>query len=145
MMPYQNTFAQIYFPLTKSEAVERKIPWYENDRHELLKNIKVLPPDDIPENIAEVDDSILEKAIECRESKNPFRIIKSELDFYRKKNLPLPVAHPDKRMRRRFDMMNQLRLWQHQCYKCGAMTRTSYSPGENLKIYCESCYLREVV
>jgi len=51
----------------------------------------------LPENIADIPDDILNRAIECEITKKPFRIIKEELVFYRKHNLPIPRRHPDQR------------------------------------------------
>jgi hypothetical protein len=41
------------------------------------------------------DDEIIKQIIICAESGRPFRILKQELDFYRKHDLPLPTFHPD--------------------------------------------------
>lgn len=40
-------------------------------------------------------DEILNKVVICETSGKPFRIIRQELEFYRKHNLPLPSKHPD--------------------------------------------------
>ena len=47
------------------------------------------------------DDSITNKIIVCEVSGKPFRIIKQELDFYRKYSIPLPIWHPDIRHQER--------------------------------------------
>jgi len=43
----------------------------------------------VPIDIKDVDDSIFQKVIICEKTGKPFRIIKAELDFYRKNNLPI--------------------------------------------------------
>ncbi|MEI8091626.1 MAG: hypothetical protein WCG98_05355 [bacterium] len=43
----------------------------------------ILQSTELP-NIKDVTDEILQQAIECEVSKKPFRVIKQELDFYRK-------------------------------------------------------------
>jgi len=57
------------------------------------ENIQQIPAKDLPDTIDEVDangespdfsGNILEKAIVCEESGRLFRIIKMELEFYRK-------------------------------------------------------------
>jgi hypothetical protein len=58
---------------------------------------KIIPASKLPSNITEIPDDILNWAIECEVTKKPFRIIKEELDFYRKHNLPIPRKHPDQR------------------------------------------------
>jgi hypothetical protein len=53
----------------------------------------------LPDDIAKIPDDILNWAIECEVTGKPFRIIKQELDFYRKRGLPIPRKHPDQRYR----------------------------------------------
>ena len=52
---------------------------------------------DLPK-IDKVDKSILEKAIICEETGRPFRIVKRELEFLKKKWLPLPRIHHSRRI-----------------------------------------------
>lgn len=58
---------------------------------------------DMP-NIHEVSDAILAKAIICKKTWRPFRIIKQEFDYLRKKWLPLPVLHNEVRVQ---DLINE--------------------------------------
>jgi len=44
-------------------------------------------------NIDEIDNTILEKVIICNKSKRPYRIIKKELEFYKKYSIALPDFH----------------------------------------------------
>jgi hypothetical protein len=111
-------------------------------------------------------------------SGKPFRIIKQELEFYRKHNLPIPRRHPDVRHADRMKMRNPRKLWERLCDcpnceenwkskktdtedriadtnelfpinpKTGKRARkmiTTYSPERSERVYCEECYLREVV
>ena len=143
LIPYQNTYAQREFPLDQEKATERGMPWYEDKERALPAGIEILDSGSVPDEIQAVGDDILEKGILCEVTGKPFRIVKPELEFYRKKGLPLPVRHPDQRMRERFDQMNRFRLWQYPCSKCGQQMYTPYNPEKKLKVYCESCYLKE--
>jgi len=144
-MPYQNTLAQVEFPLTHEEAKRKGIEWWEHEDDEILRKIQVLDVSEIPDTIEETSEDILEKAIVCPITKKPFRVVKTELDFYRRKNLPIPVIHPDVRMRARFDAINRFRLWRRRCRKCRKDTFTSYASDRPEKnIWCESCYLKEI-
>ncbi|MCX6807598.1 MAG: hypothetical protein NTZ80_02225, partial [Patescibacteria group bacterium] len=93
----------------------------------------------IPEN-----NDILNYAIECEITKKPFRIIKQELEFYRKHNLPLPKRHPDQRHKDRLSLRNPRKLWDRTCNKCNIPIQTSYSPDRPETVYCEKCYLETV-
>ncbi|MDP2395561.1 MAG: hypothetical protein Q8S84_00330 [bacterium] len=105
---------------------------------------KVIKANMLPENITEIPDDILNWAIECEVTKKPFRIIKQELDFYRKHNLPIPRRHPDQRHMDRMSLRNPRKLFDRKCDKCGVDIQTTYSPDRLEKVYCERCYDNEI-
>lgn len=72
---------------------------------------------DLP-SIDKVTDDILQQAVICEITNRPFRIIKQELDFYRKYNLPLPRRHPDQRHAERLQLRNPRKLRERLCAKC---------------------------
>jgi len=137
---YNETSAQVYFPLNKKQANEQGYNWYERPESEYQPTIKAK---DLPDNIKDVDDSILKQIIECdslrrsdlrnsakvrpsQEQKEQncagsgvFRIISSELKFYQKHNLPLPRLCPDCRSQVRTGRRNTMRLYQRQCQCAG--------------------------
>jgi len=76
---------------------------------------KIIPASKLPENIADIPDDILNWAIECEITKKPFRIIKEELAFYRKHNLPIPRRHPDQRHLDRMSLRNPRKLFARIC------------------------------
>ncbi|MFH0851175.1 MAG: hypothetical protein V1876_00295 [Candidatus Peregrinibacteria bacterium] len=140
---YNETIAQEYFPLTKESVQSKNGRWHDEveKKPSAKKNI---PGTKLPESIMPVTDDILNWAIECEATKRPFRIIKQELDFYRKMKLPIPRFHPDERHRRRMALKNPYRLWQRPCMKCGKEMETTYAPERPEIVYCENCYLKEV-
>src|SRR3989344_440010 len=101
---------------------------------------------------------------QCTEA---FRIIPSELDFLRKQNIPLPRLCPNCRHYQRIKQRNPLKLWHRKCQCVGAKSEnqiyantiahehsdnpcpnefeTSYAPERSEIVYCEECYLKEVV
>ena len=115
---YNETVAQEYYPLTKTEALTGgRFNWsdYESPFPQVEK---VIPGAKIPKSITEVPDDILKWAIECEVSGRPFRIIKQELEFYRKHHLPIPHHHPDIRHEDRMKLRNARKLWERKCDKC---------------------------
>src|SRR3989338_7644491 len=96
-----------------------------------------------------------------------FQIIPLELELYRKMNLPLPKKCFPCRRTDRFAMRNPRKLWHRKCtcagiqsengiYKntathrhgsnhCPEEFETSYAPERKEIVYCEQCYLKEVV
>jgi CxxC-x17-CxxC domain-containing protein len=105
---------------------------------------KIIPANKLPENISEIPDDILNWAIECEITKKPFRIIKQELDFYRKYNLPIPRKHPSQRHLERMNFRNPRKLFKRKCDKCGKKIQTTYNPERLEIVYCQDCYEREI-
>ena len=106
---------------------------------------KIIPASKLPDDISKIPDDILNWAIECEITKRPFRIIKQELEFYRKHNLPIPRRHPDQRHLDRMALRNPRKLFERKCDKCGKDMITSYSPEREEIVYCEECYNKEVI
>ncbi len=132
---------------------------------------KIIPANKLPDDISKIPDDILNWAIECEVTGRPFRIIKQELEFYRKHNLPIPRRHPDQRHLDRMALRNPRKLYERvcDCENCeenhkqrGVLkeeefdmnTRTgkrakkmitTYAPERTEMVYCEECYNREVV
>jgi len=140
---YNETVAQEYFPLSKEEVLQRGWKWWEQ-QDEMSKVTKVIPAAKLPDAITAIPDDILNWAIECSVTQRPFRIIRQELEFYRKMNLPVPRFHPDERHRRRMALRNPRHLWNRKCQKCGKGMETTFAPDRPEIVYCEECYLKEV-
>ncbi len=169
---YNETIAQEYFPLTKEKALAQGYSWYDRPKPEHKPTIKAK---DLPDHIKDVDDSIINEIIECANASSTehsqcttaFKIIPQELEFYRKENLPLPRLCPNCRHYQRIKQRNPLKLWQRQCQCAGAKSsngvytntakhahgdkpcpnefQTTYAPDRKEIVYCEKCYLDEVV
>ncbi|MDP7247807.1 MAG: hypothetical protein QF741_04245, partial [Candidatus Peribacteraceae bacterium] len=104
----------------------------------------IIPADQLPDDVDEVPDDILNWAVKCSVSGRPFRIIKQELDFYRRFKLPIPKLHPDERHKARLNKRNPRKLWARTCDKCKKEMQTTYAPERPEKVFCEECYLKEV-
>jgi hypothetical protein len=147
---YNETVAQEYFPLTKEQALEQGYKW--KDREERNYNIDI-KTEEIPDNIQDVDESIIGKVIECQNKGNEisqcteaFKIIESEFQFYKRMNLPIPRFCPNCRHYNRLKQRNPLKLWHRKCMNkgCNNEFETSYAPDRPEIIYCEDCYKKEV-
>ena len=102
---YNETIASQYFSLSKDQAWKRGYKW--NDYETPFPKVdKVIPASKLPEKIDDIPDDILNWAIECEITKKPFRIIKPELEFYRKHSLPIPRRHPEQRHLDRMQLRN---------------------------------------
>ncbi|MFA6586199.1 MAG: hypothetical protein WCS86_03520 [Candidatus Paceibacterota bacterium] len=141
---YHDTYAYAMMPLTKEKAIPLGARWRDYEINIETKDLKVLNSKDVPDNINDVTDDILNSAIICEKTKRPFRITKQELDFYRRNLVPLPVIHPQSRLLERFQKRNPYKILQSNCTNCNKEINTTYDPSRKIKIYCESCYNKEV-
>jgi len=140
---YNETIAQEYFPLTQEEVVQRTFRWREM-KEESLEVQKLISADQLPDSIEEIPDDMLQWAITCEATGKPFRIIKQELDFYRRMHLALPRRHPDARHYDRLAQCNPHVVWSRPCDHCKKPMQTTYAPDRLEIVYCESCYLESV-
>ncbi len=136
---YNETLANEYFPLSREEAKEKGLLWREKDIKEYAVKEYAFP-----ESIQETSDTILQDILVCHSCEKNYKIMKLELDFYRKMNVPIPKNCHDCRHRVRLQQRNPRKIWERQCQKCSEKIKTSYSPERLEIIYCEKCYLDEV-
>lgn len=131
LFAYNESTAQDYFPLTKSEAEAAGYPWRETEE----KHYQItLPADQIPNTIREVPDAIMDQVLGCANAADKYRsispwaagctrafkIIPAELQFYRQMQLPLPTLCPNCRHYARLAERNPFRLWSRHCMCSGA-------------------------
>jgi len=107
-------------------------------------NMNSIQANEIPDNIENITDEILQKAIICSISGRPFRIVKPELDFHRKHKIPLPRTHPDIRHQQKIQNRPGRELFLRTCNKCWIKTMSIYPENTNFKVYCETCYDKEI-
>ncbi len=141
---YNFSMGQFHFPLTRDE-IERLGGYVALEPESTVGDMNILEGDAIPQKITEVDDSILDRAILCKETRRPFRIIASELAFYRKMGLPLPRVHPTTRMQEKFHMAPVGRMYPALCEHCGRSVQSMYPAEKKYHLYCEVCFQQKVV
>ena len=137
---YNQSWAHEYFPLTKEEAFAEGYGWFTHLEEAQYQG----PVFVIPEKIEEVGDDILDAILTCTKTGKNYRIVKPELDFYRKNNLPVPSICPEERHRMRVSVRMQDILYDRMCDGCQKTIRSVYAPGRPEKVLCEECYLKEV-
>lgn len=137
---YNESAAQDFFPLGKDEALELGWRWRKRDEKEYQSASIV----EIPDDINNVADSIINEILACEDCGRNYKLIKQELRFYRDMNLPVPRKCPGCRHRIRFQLRNPLRLFERVCGECKKDIRSSYSADRSEKILCEECYLKKI-
>lgn len=168
---YNESVAQQFLPLDEEKAKRIGMRW----EHPPEKDYGItMRSEDIPDNIRDADDTILQSTIGCEhkgtcthQCSTAFRLIPSELEFYRSMNLPLPRLCPNCRHYGRLNMKNPIRFYPGRCACAGKASEegiyqnavshfhgdkecpngfeTSYAPERKEIIYCEQCYQSEVV
>ncbi len=135
---YNESVANEYFPMEKKEAGKAGWKWRESNPKEYAQPTCVPAGD-----IAKVGDSIVNEILACGQCRKNYRIIKQELDFYRKFGLPIPLLCPDCRHNARLAMRNPRRLMARSCSLCGTEMKTTYGVDRTEPVYCEKCYLKD--
>ncbi len=138
---YNETMAHEEFPLTKEEALAQGFRWKdEADKHKHYKG----PVYEIPDNINDVKDDIIDSILVSEETGVPYKITPQELKFYRENNIPIPRKPFNERHWERVKKRNPRILFDRNCAKCNKDIKTTYSPDRPEQVYCETCYLKEV-
>ncbi len=140
---YNETIGQDNFPLTKEEALSLGFRW--EDDIQMTKGKETLKPEQIPDHIDEVLDSITNEILVCKDCERNYKITEQELLFYKKMYLPLPrkcffCRHKDRLTRR-----GEFKFFTRECSNCNKEVTTNLSKETAPILYCESCYQQEVV
>ena len=140
---YNEAVVNDHFPLSKEEIMARGYPYKDKEENKYVITLKA---EDIPDDIKDVDDSILNEVIECEVSCKAFKITPFELQFYRRMNIPIPHLHPDERYKKRLALRNPMVLYKRACMHEGCQNsfETTYAPGRPEIVYCKDCYQKEV-
>ena len=150
---YNETLADEYYPVERP-SIDPKLSNSQKEKDNrfnwsyyeapLPKVDKIISANKLPEDITDIPDDILNWAIECEVTKKPFRVIATELAFYRKHNLPVPKRHPDRRHLDRMKVKNPIELFERPCDKCEKQIQSTYASERPEKVYCEECYNKEI-
>ena len=141
---YNFSLGQVSYPLTDNEIIKLG-GFVAIEPQTNVNNMDVIKYMDIPKTIEEIADTILSKAILCEVSGRPFRIIASELEFYRRMKLPIPCIHPLLRIERRLSFIKDGKKYKSVCVKCKKNMESVFDPKDNYIMYCDKCFQLEVV
>lgn len=140
---YNDTFAYMFCPLKKEEALVKGLTWMDGApvEYKTTKNAE-----DLPDHIKDANDGILNEIIKCENCSRGYRITKKELGFLREYNFPLPRKCPFCRIEEKVKRwVWQMTLITRNCDKCGESFRTNYQKEDAPRIYCKECYIGEIV
>ena len=83
--------------------------------------------------------------LSCEETGKNYRIINSELEFYRKLNLPIPRMCPEVRHLKRLKWRKPYKIYDRICPKTGEKFKTTFSPDRPEVVYSEEAYLESLI
>lgn len=141
--PYNHTVAQKIFPLSKEEIINEGYQWQDLEKSQYVVTKKAA---ELADHIKDAPDDILGEVIGCQKCGRGFKMIKIELDFLKRMNLPLPRECPFCRINKKYDKwVQEFKIVKRACSKCDAEFETSYPEAEAPIIWCKKCYQAEVI
>ena len=148
LVPYNISVATSYQGFDDIEKV-KQYGYVVQDIHETSPETirQIIEASVLPKDIKNIQDDICDKVIFDQKNNKKFRYIKAELDFCRRHNLSLPLEHPSVRLtegRKKLGPIT-LKFYPRGCAKCGKKMQSVYQPNKPQFVYCEECYLKEVV
>ena len=139
---YSQNHSFLYFPDTKKEDILKLGGYWEDNNETHDDGIQTR---ELPDDIKDVPDDIITKALICPETGWRFNIAENELSFYRENNIPLPRYHFDVRTRQQLKYLTVLKAYPYKCCYCKKNIEAYYLPEWNYqKIACEECYKQNI-
>ncbi|MEK7569771.1 MAG: hypothetical protein AAB500_02705 [Patescibacteria group bacterium] len=149
---YNETQGQRYLPMTKEEVLRRGWQWEDKILGTYGK--ETMEPEDIPDNIKDIKDDITKEVLKCINCSKNYNIVPYEFTFYKNENMPIPRLCFDCRYMRWFNLRPPRKLWHGKCRcnlenhdhngLCPNEFETAFAPERKEKVYCESCYNKEI-
>ncbi len=146
---YNESLSIAYHPKSKEEMTKFGAKWQENDYSLKFDGPFYEPEDDIDEYRQNEGkrSALLSGILKCASTGKAFKIMPQELAFYISHNVPVPVKYPEERYLEIFSKRNPRVLYHRQCMNEGCQNEfeTTYAPDRPEKVYCESCYQKNVL
>lgn len=136
---YNETIANEYFPLDKSQALAQGFRWRDEDPRDHRPATIELPDD-----LSAVPPEITREVLVCGKCGRNYRIIQQELEFYRKMGVALPRSCFDCRHTLRMMQRAPRQIWSRPCSRCGKEIMSTCAPSRPEIVYCEECYLETI-
>jgi len=135
---YNQSEGMNYFPITKEEATKRGFAWFTEKVEDFV------PTYTLPDHIRDVKDDVLHAVLRSEKSGKKYRMIKQELEFYRRMNVPPPHTSPMERIQENLKHTAILPLKTMKCSRHGETIETVYDSTKQ-QVYCEKCYQETIL
>ena len=143
LQAYNVTVSSWSYPLPQ-DAIKKIGGYFQEEVESNAGSLEVISVDSLPDTIEEVTDDILTKAIACKKTGRPFRIVTTELEFYRRRGIPLPTIHPQIRIDGRIKFSDFLKSYLATCHNCKKAIDSIVPESEGFNLYCDACYIKAV-
>ena len=150
---YNETRGAMYMPLAKQEVLARGWKW--EDKVPGVFGKETVQPEQVPDSIHDIEAGYISNIFKCVDCSKNFNITADEFSFYKRETIPLPRRCPDCREKGRWSLRLPRKLWHRTCTcelgnhdhsgLCPNEFETAYSPDRSEKVFCESCYQKEVL
>ncbi|MBU0612107.1 hypothetical protein KKB58_01615 [Patescibacteria group bacterium] len=140
---YNETIAQDNMPLSKEEALAQGFKW--QDDIQMTTRKETILPNQIPDHIKDVQDSITKEILRCIDCERNYKITEQELLFYKKMILPIPRKCFFCRHKDRIGRRGSMKFFIRKCSNCSENTYTNLTEEIAPIMYCEKCYQREII
>jgi len=140
---YNDTVANLLFPLEKDEAEKLGAKWQNEDYSLQFNGSAYEPLDDVYDYKDEAKQKeILQGILKCESSGKAFKIMPQELAFYLSNNIPIPRRHFDVRYKDRVKYEFGRTMYHRKCMNegCNIEFETTYAPDRPEEVFCEKCY-----
>ena len=139
--PYNLTAAQKFYPLTEEEVKQKGMTWHHI---EINQGHDSTPASELPDDVKDATEDIINKPFLCTETGRPFTIVKQEFEFYKKMGIALPTVHPMVRRKKAINRFRVPKLVDENCVMCNKeiKTQNTFIKPQNIKHACYDCYLK---
>ncbi|MFA5995372.1 MAG: hypothetical protein WC801_02930 [Patescibacteria group bacterium] len=148
---YNESVANIYYPLTKNDALRHGWQWREDNS--ATKGKETVSLDNIPD-ITQITNEFTKEILACAHCGINYKVIKEEIELYQRLNVSIPKYCPACRNLNHIKQLDPFHLWHRQCMctqpdhnhygRCSVEFETTYSPEQKELVYCEECYNKEI-
>lgn len=138
-LAYNETPAQIYFPLSKEIALQRGLNWKDSE-----PKMGVKDRFRVPSQISKAGNDLLSKTLCCESCQRGYKLIKPELELHQRLNLALPVICASCRLEQRLKNRSGRKLKAGLCSCCNKNLESTYLDIAGDKLYCEACYFKQI-
>ena len=119
--------------------------WNWRELKPLEKSEGTIKAENLPMNIKDVKDTIIDEIINCRDCEKNYQITKEELSFYRKHNTSIPRRCSNCRHKDRMKLRSPHFFWDRKCGNCNKNIICTYPKEKPDMVYCKDCYQKEVI